>query len=71
MTTNSVCPLGHSPPFYCLTPQLLDSIGSCLMAVAEEGEYEEMEPEAVQEHILREFGECLNQILSIAHSSEE
>lgn len=66
-----MCISHYSPPFHCLTLELLETIGSCLFAVAEEGEYEEIENDAVQEHILKEFGECLNQILSVAHNNEE
>ena len=47
---------------------ILEATASCLMAQAEEGEFENHPEENVESLILDQFGECLSQILNMANN---
>ncbi len=58
-----------SHPFNIFTDEILTATASCLMAQAEEGEFEKSSEEHIQGLILDQFGECLSQILNMASSN--
>lgn len=61
----------HSPPFNVFTADVLEATASCLLAQAEEGEFENLNDESIEGLILEQFGECMSQILSLAGSGAE
>lgn len=65
------CILSH--PFNILTTDILEATANCMLAQAEEGEFENFSEENIQALILDQFGECLSQILNLASNgiSEE
>ncbi|UXI14504.1 COP9 signalosome complex subunit 4 [Sarcoptes scabiei] len=60
-------------PFNILTTDILEATANCMLAQAEEGEFENFSEENIQALILDQFGECLSQILNLASNgiSEE
>ncbi|XP_046916047.2 uncharacterized protein LOC124496560 [Dermatophagoides farinae] len=55
-------------PFNVLTNDILEATASCLLAQAEEGEFENLKEENIESLILDQFGECLSQILNLANN---
>lgn len=51
-----------------LTNDILEATASCLLAQAEEGEFENHKEENIESLILDQFGECLSQILNLANN---
>ncbi|OTF69146.1 Tesmin/TSO1-like CXC domain containing protein, partial [Euroglyphus maynei] len=57
-----------SHPFNVLTNDILEATTSCLLAQAEEGEFENLKEKNIESLILDQFGECLSQILNLANN---
>ncbi|XP_027205543.2 uncharacterized protein LOC113799151 [Dermatophagoides pteronyssinus] len=55
-------------PFNVLTNDILEATASCLLAQAEEGEFENLKEENIESLIMDQFGECLSQILNLANN---
>lgn len=58
---------GDSHPFNIFTTDILETTASCLLAQAEEGEFENYSEENVENLVLEQFGECLSQILNLSN----
>jgi len=56
-------------PFNIFTIDILETTASCLLAQAEEGEFENHSEDQIESLVLEQFGECLSQILNMASNN--